>query len=207
MQKTFITAMTREKMTSGIDPSLFTCPLPEQKIPADEGARCGRCKWNLITPWVYTVPPSLSTECPGALLESQLWWLLSQSDTWMGMSGHCCLPGEWTPDSPHHSRCHNSLIAQIPAEQCREQPSSFLLSQGTQGAPKTEPGREHPKVNKPGCFQLFHCHRFLTLPGQEEGEERFCSVPPSPCVNGSAQSCQRSYSWSELGSCWRTLLL
>lgn len=52
MQKIFITVMTRKKTKAGIDPSLFTCAFPEQKIPPDDGARCvaGVNRQNLITP-------------------------------------------------------------------------------------------------------------------------------------------------------------
>lgn len=157
-----ITVMTRKKMK--IDPSLFTCPFSEQKIPPDEGARCvaGVNRQNLVTPWAYTAPPSPSTASPGALLKLEL--CLHQGGGFYSKVPQgcgcqdCCLPGEWTPDSPHALQMPIPwLLKSLQSNTNSEQPPSFLLSQGTQRASKTEPGRAHPKVNKPGC------HWFLTL--------------------------------------------
>lgn len=148
MQKIFITVMTRKKMKAGIEPSLFTCPFLEQKISPNEGARSPGL--TLLHPhsalsWCFAEAPALP---------AQGWWPLFQSDTGMGMAGHCWLPGEWTLDSPHTPQ-----MLQFPdgPNPCRAEHTLNDPPASCSGSSKPEPGRAHPKVNKPGC------HWFLAL--------------------------------------------
>lgn len=108
-------------------------------------------RWRSQKPWAYTAPPSLSTGCPGAVLEPQLClhkggglysrvtqgWGCQDTAGFQGVNSRltthtpdAAIP--WWPKSLQ-SRAHS------------EQSSSLQLSQGAQGAPKLNQAGHIPR--------------------------------------------------------------